>query len=72
MHDPVGCEEGQNTLGVADLKRCEILIDQFHCDTLIADAVLVVAVIADSDMTTLHVHADHEEPGKWRYCRRIH
>ena len=64
MHDPVGCEEGQNTVGVADLKRCEILIDQFHCDTLIADAVLVVAVIADSDMTTLHAHADHEEPGK--------
>jgi hypothetical protein len=71
VNDPVGCEEDQYTLGVADLKRCEILIDQFHCDTLIADAVLVVAMIADSDMTTLHAHADHEEPGKWRYCRRI-
>jgi len=39
---------GQNTLGVADLKRCEILIDQFHYDTLMEDAVLVVALIADS------------------------
>jgi hypothetical protein len=54
VHDPIGCEEGQHTLGVADLKRCEILIDQFHCDTLMADAVLVVAVIADSSMTTWH------------------
>jgi hypothetical protein len=44
----IECEEGQNTLGVADLKRCEILIDQVYCGTLIEDAVLVVAVIADS------------------------
>jgi hypothetical protein len=48
VHVPVGCEEGQNTLGVADLKRCEILIDQFLYDTLLEDAVLVVALIADS------------------------
>ena len=50
MHDPVVCEEGQNTLRVADLKRCGILIDQFHCATLtlMEDAILVVALIADT------------------------
>jgi hypothetical protein len=48
VDDPVGREEGQKTLGVADLKRCEILIDQFHCAPLMEDAVLIVAVIADS------------------------
>jgi hypothetical protein len=44
----VKCEEGENTLGVADLKRYEILSDQLPGGTLMEDAVLVVAVIGDS------------------------
>jgi hypothetical protein len=64
VHDPVGSEEGQNTLSVADLKCCEILIHQFHCDTLLGDAVLVVTVIVKvSNMTTSHAQAD-DEAGK--------
>ena len=46
MHDPVGCEEGQNPRCVADLKCCQILIDQVHYDTLLKDAVVVVALAA--------------------------